>query len=109
MDKIQELNRYQYAAKSYCLPQAYAPEYLFAGLGGEVGEVLSLHAKAVRDYTEAGVFLDSLRKELGDCLWFISLLADYHGFTLSEIATENIDKLDSRKNRGTIQGAGNDR
>ncbi len=50
-----------------------------------------------------------MKKELGDCLWFISILAFEAGLNLGEVAQENLDKLFSRKERGVLQGSGDDR
>ena len=67
-----------------------------------------LFAKAVRDGNTVN-YNSSLKKELGDVLWFISGIATLEGLDLSEIAKANIDKLNSRMSRGTLQGAGDDR
>lgn len=84
------------------------PEYLFSGLAGEVGEVASLYAKAVRD-TEGDIALDKLEKELGDVLWFVATIASYHGLNIDNIMERNIEKLLSRQARQTLQGSGDDR
>ena len=44
-----EFNHYQFASKDFLLRSADNAQYLFTGLAGEVGEVCSLYAKAVRD------------------------------------------------------------
>lgn len=94
-----ELTRLKTASDLYC----------FLNLAGEVGEVLSLEAKLIRDGSNMETYRQSLKKELGDVLWHVAMIAKDHGFLLSEIAETNIDKLTSRKARNTITGNGDDR
>jgi NTP pyrophosphatase (non-canonical NTP hydrolase) len=101
-----ELNDYQELAVDMKLPTADM-DYLLLGLVGEVGEFYSPIAKAIRDDTEIEDSL--LKKELGDILWFIATISSELGLTLNGIAEANINKLQSRKLRGTIGGSGNDR
>jgi NTP pyrophosphatase (non-canonical NTP hydrolase) len=103
------LNEYQKAAKSVCLPFAYSLDYLSLGLVAEAGEVAGVYAKYFRDRTSRGVMLEDVKKELGDVLWFVAVLADLHEASLEEIASKNIDKLLKRKENNTIGGSGNDR
>jgi NTP pyrophosphatase (non-canonical NTP hydrolase) len=51
----------------------------------------------------------ALAKELGNVLNFLTLIANYFGFTLEEIANHNLIKLDAREQKGTLQGSGDDR
>ena len=80
-------------------------------LSGEAGEVSEKVGKVLRD--EQGIFLDEKRleiaKELGDVLWYIATIADSIGATLEEVAQTNYDKLKSRKERGKIEGNGDER
>lgn len=46
---------------------------------------------------------------LSDALWFLAAIAADSGFTLEEIAQSNINKLFSRRDRGTLQGSGDNR
>ena len=103
------MDTYQQQAKATAVyPEDKAREYLVAGLAGEVGEVASLFAKHWRadqewlDYSEVAA-------ELGDVLWFITLLADEVGYDLSEVAQNNLDKLADRANRGKLKGNGDNR
>jgi NTP pyrophosphatase (non-canonical NTP hydrolase) len=87
------------------------PYYPALGLGGEVGEVLNKIKKVMRDHD--GVVTDEfktdLKKELGDVLWYIAAIASELDLNLDEVAQANIDKLYSRKERGALQGSGDDR
>ncbi len=83
--------------------------YAFLNLAGEVGEVLSLEAKIRRDGGAHISYRQAMKKELGDVLWHIAILAKDHGFSLSEVAEENIEKLKSRMARNQISGNGDNR
>lgn len=50
-----------------------------------------------------------LRAELGDILWFVAGIAEVMAWDISEVAQENIAKLASRKERGVIDGNGDNR
>ena len=103
-----QFDEYQQKAWSFALMPAKTTQYLIPGLAGEVGELCSLFAKAVRDgYQEHHD--DSVKKELGDVLWFVATIALYHGISLDEIAEANIAKLQSRKDRNVISGSGDNR
>ena len=85
--------------------------YPTLGLVGESGEVAEKIKKILRD--KNGI-LDyesklALKKELGDVLWYISNLCDELNFSLSEVAKNNLEKLNSRKSRGKISGSGDNR
>jgi hypothetical protein len=42
-------------------------------------------------------------------LWYLANLANDLGYSLTEIAENNIEKLESRKERNVIQGSGDNR
>lgn len=84
----------------------------YVGLGlGEVGELQGKIKKLIRD--SGGVITPELikpiSKELGDVLWYVSEMATQLGLQLDEIAEENLSKLKSRKERGVLEGSGDDR
>lgn len=106
------LNDYQTEAMKFRLPTA-GVDYALFNLAGEVGELLSLEAKMLRDgvdelkpYTD---HVTNVKKELGDILWHVAAIAKDYGFTLEEVAAANIEKLVSRKQRGVLQGSGDNR
>ena len=101
-------DEYQFKCEMTRLPSA-SDTYCFLNLAAEVGEVLSLEAKLFRDGADMKEYRDNLKKELGDVMWHIAMIARDHGFLLSEVAETNIDKLMSRKARNTISGNGDDR
>lgn len=81
---------------------------ILLGVCGEAGEIAELFKKHFRgDYVE--IPRGSLANEIGDVLWYLNALANEYGLTLSGCAELNITKLQSRKNRGVLQGSGDNR
>ena len=106
---MNDLDRYQAKAKGFCLPTAYNLDYLCLGLAAEAGEVAGKLAKYKRDQTGLPKLEKDMAAELGDVLWFVAVTASFCGYTLEDIANQNIDKLASRKQRNAIQGSGDER
>ena len=81
------------------------------GLAGESGEVADKVKKLIRDKERVISESDKLAlgKELGDVLWYVATCARYLGLELDALATENIEKLESRLLRGEISGNGDER
>lgn len=68
------------------------------GLTGEAGEVSDLVKKGI--FHEKGIDLEHLKKELGDCTWYLAMICDACGFTLDDVMQTNIDKLKARYPKG---------
>ena len=104
---ITGFREYQRKAVSFAVyPATHKVLYPTLGLCGEVGEVAEKVKKQIRD----GVFnRHEVAKELGDVLWYLSVLTNDIGYNLDEIAQINVDKLTSRKIRGKISGSGDNR
>lgn len=81
------------------------------GLADEAGEVLAIFKKWIRDNDADPKTLDkkNVGKELGDILWYIAVVADDLGLSFDDIAAQNIEKLRSRQERGTLKGSGDNR
>ena len=64
------------------------------GLAGESGEILDCIKKSLF----YGIPLDreNLREEIGDSAWYLALLCNSEGWSLSEILEENVEKLTKR-------------
>lgn len=107
---IEKLDEYQQAAKPFGhYPGQGTPTgrtYCALALAGEAGEVANAQKKFLRgDYRNAPPEHVKMRErdmtdELGDCLWYIAQLANELGYTLSEIASANIEKLSRRYSPG---------
>lgn len=87
------------------------PTYPTLGLVGESGEVAEKLKKIIRDKGGKPTEEDKheIAKELGDVLWYVANLAAEFGYSLSTIAQMNLEKLHSRKDRGVLQGSGDNR
>lgn len=84
----------------------------YVGLGlGEAGEIQGKIKKILRD--DAGVVSDAARvaimKELGDLQWYIARCASELSLDLDAVAYQNLEKLADRRERGVLQGSGDDR
>ena len=66
------------------------------GLSGEVGELLSEYKKRLRDGDSYTLFIDRIKEELGDLLWYLSNVATKSNLTLEDIATYNLNKTTNR-------------
>lgn len=85
--------------------------YATLKLNGEAGEVAELIGKALRDGDiEIGRERSAkLEKEVGDVLWYVAEICTIMGWSLSELASKNLEKLAKRKDDGTLKGDGSDR
>lgn len=84
--------------------------YVALGLG-EAGEIQGKVKKILRDQG-GDITMDNrlaLKAEAGDLMWYLARLCDHLGFSMSEVAQANLDKLNSRMARGVIGGSGDDR
>lgn len=88
-----------------------ALSYVIGKLNGEAGELAELQFKALRD--EACQISperkEAMKKELGDVLYYVARIAIHLGVSLDDVATDNMAKLRSRKDRGVLQGSGDNR
>lgn len=124
------LNEYQKKAMTTCMDSSRNFSYMFLNLVGEIGEFASKVAKFIRKdkadiesnilhlhkssngYESNNVTYveeEDLKAECGDVLWQLSGLCSVMGWILEEIAQQNLDKLASRKDRGVIDGSGDNR
>jgi NTP pyrophosphatase (non-canonical NTP hydrolase) len=72
------------------------PTVALLGLAGETGSVQTLYKKKLRDGDQFSGFRDKVKEELGDILWYISAIASHEEMSLAEIATQNLEKTNSR-------------
>lgn len=76
-----KLQEYQPLALATALPSALNEDYLVPGLLSEVGELLGVYAKAVRDEWSADRFVDHATLEYGDIAWMTAVLLHQQGVT----------------------------
>lgn len=50
-----------------------------------------------------------MKKELGDVVHYWSMMCNYFGYKPSEILDMNIEKINDRRERGTLRGSGDNR
>ena len=98
---------YERLAKTTAIfPKEKALEYLALGLTSEAGEVAGKIKKIIRDGKGNK---EAIAYEIGDVLWYCAVLASELGVELNEIMRKNLEKLQARKEKGTLQGSGDKR
>ena len=110
--KVSDLDMYQKVALTTAIdPREQAIIYPTLGLTGEAGEVANKVKKIIRDGSDSKdeKLVSEIKSEIGDCLWYIAVLASDFDIKLSDIASANLEKLEKRKEKGTIHGSGDDR
>ena len=111
------LNGYQELAATFDI---YTAEHKFLahilGVADEAGEVAGKVKKLLRDEGFSGKATDltqeqrdALESELGDVLWYVAAVARDLNISLARVASENIAKLFSRRERGVLRGSGDNR
>lgn len=117
------LNEYQRLAMTTCMDSCDNISYMLTNLVGEVGEFASKIAKHIRkeEITINGNKIEcypdtltpkaesELRAEAGDVLWQLAGLCHVMGWSLDDVARENLAKLADRKKRGVVDGNGDNR
>ena len=81
------------------------------GISGEAGEVLKKWKKIVA-YKDGKVSDEDrmeLKKEIGDVVWYVAVMAHSLGLSFEEVMQLNVKKLQDRKKRGVQKGAGDNR
>ena len=119
---------YQKKAHDFAL-YGYNAMYPALGLAEEAGEVCGKIAKFIRknmgvppankygnDYpsimdwnAKNEQFCNDLSKELGDVMWMVAELCTVYGLDMGKVMAENIAKLTDRRERGVIDGNGDNR
>ncbi len=100
------------AGQTAIFPEDKALEYLALGMTSEAGEVAGKVKKLIRDGEDKEGFEMkklAIASEIGDVLWYCAMMAKEVGVPLNDIMKENLKKLHGRKERGTLQGSGDER
>ncbi len=92
-------------------PQEFKLIHAVLGLVGEASEVAEKFKKLYRDKQGKmdKEFLACIDKEIGDVLWYCADLCTQLDLGLEDVAINNIQKLESRLQRGTLFGSGDNR
>lgn len=117
-----ELNEYQEKAMATCMPSCDNVAYMLLNLAAEVGELAGKVAKDIRKQNARIIDnelcldcdgwlerLEEYKKEAGDILWQTFGVFTAFGWTAEDVAQGNLEKLASRKERGVIDGNGDNR
>ncbi len=100
------------AGQTAIFPKEKALEYLALGMTSEAGEVAGKVKKLIRDGEDVEGFEMkklAIASEIGDVIWYCAMMAKEVGVPLNDIMKENLKKLHGRKERGTLQGSGDNR
>jgi NTP pyrophosphatase (non-canonical NTP hydrolase) len=98
-----EFDSYQQSAvKTRQTPAGDVPSVVISllGLAGEAGQLLSEYKKSVRDGPAHQLHQERVAEELGDLLWYIANVAEQFNLKLSQVAEENLRKIDERWGSG---------
>ena len=110
---VVDMNSYQQAALRTAAPKEKHNElfHLLLGLVGETGEIAEKAKKIVRDKDSdfSQWDIEDLKKELGDTLWYVAVIADHFDVRLEDVAQLNIAKLADRQKRAMLGGSGDNR
>lgn len=77
-------------------PPGTAPDIYFLGLSAEVGEVMTEFQRHL--WGRKPLNYNDLRSELGDVLWYVYMIGDYHGIDMDEMMEDNLIKRKERYN-----------
>ena len=112
MSTITATEYQQKASETAIFPKQKALEYITLGLTGEAGEIANKVKKLIRDGADKETLEQKkieIGYELGDVLWYCAMLAREVDINLGHMMEKNIEKLHSRKERGTLGGSGDNR
>jgi NTP pyrophosphatase (non-canonical NTP hydrolase) len=90
------MNFYEIFVEKMCKPYTDI-NYCIIALNGEAGEVAEWYKKhTLRGNPTGKLSPEDLKSELGDVLFYLTRLAQLHGWTLKDIMLSNVEKLEQR-------------
>lgn len=104
---------YQQRAQRTAIYPNRGKNFIYPTLGfvGEAGELADKVKKTFRD--SEGWMSEEVRQailnEIGDVLWYMAALCTELKTSISDVARQNLEKLESRQKRGVIPGSGDNR
>lgn len=105
----------EYQEQAMQFAQYEDENYPFVAITEELGEFLSLYAKALRGddllqrFASYEELENHIKKEAGDVLWQLTACLMELDIPLEDVAKMNIEKLTDRAERGVIKGSGDAR
>ena len=109
-----DINEYQERAHETSEYKDSSPQevvYSVLGLVSESGEVAQILKRLIRrgesDIDEDAK--EAISTELGDVMWYVAEICSRLDIDLESVAEDNLDKLEDRKERGTLFGSGDSR
>ena len=104
-------NQYQEQAKITAIYPVVGESYVYPmiGLSGEVGELNEKIKRVFRGSYSLEEIKPALLLELGDILWYVTMVATEFGFSMDDVASTNLEKLNKRMSEGKINGSGDNR
>ena len=85
----------------YSVKAAVALDNIMLGFFGEAGSLLSVVKKKTRDDISSARYQHAVEEELGDFLWYYTMVCHLSGIKLSEIATQSANR-DIKKPRSKV-------
>ena len=70
------------------------------GVSGEIGEVTDLLKKYLYHRNSKPLDMEKMKDELGDVLWYFSVMLSTLGLTFEDVMQANIQKLEQRHPNG---------
>ena len=92
------LERTMYDLSRYNFPDMGGVLNACLGLSGEVGEFNDMIKKWL--FHEKEIYIEHLKKECGDILWYIAMMCHSFNWNMDEIMQMNIEKLKARYPEG---------
>lgn len=95
------MKRSEYEAYVHGQCEEYVTEpYLVIAINEEAGEIAGWYKKAVLRGNITGKYTpEDLKGEIGDCLFYLTRLAQMYNWTLEDIMETNVAKLDDRREK----------
>lgn len=86
------VQQFEYETRKF-IEEGTTEETLFLGLASEVGEVMQSRVKETRKGMECTA---EILDELGDILWYVTTIAQARGYSVADLMTDVVQKLETR-------------
>lgn len=89
---IDEYENLAVRTNQYAIKADFALDNIMLGFFGEAGSLLSVVKKKTRDDISSARYMRAVEEELGDFLWYYSLVCHLSGIKLSDIAQQSANR-----------------